>query len=290
MTERRRYVDTHVHFWDKSVIDYPWLEGESPIAHTHRPADLERAREGVSLELAAIVFEEADCLPAHALQEAEWITSMAQEEEPRIRGIVASAALEEGEGARPLLQALAKLPLVKGIRRLIQGESLGFCTAPDFVRGVQLLPEYGFSFDLCIYHPQMGDVLELVEQCPDVTFLLDHIGKPGIAAGVMQPWKDQLRELASRPDIHCKLSGVTTEADHQNWNRDELRPYIEHVLDCFGPDRVVFGSDWPVVNLAADYVTWFDIVQDSISHLSAEDQQKIMHDNGVRFYRLNDGG
>ena len=286
MTERTaRYVDTHVHFWDSSVIDYPWLEGASAISHPHLPADLERARAGVSLELAAIVFEEADCLPAHALREAQWVTELAQVE-PRIRGIVAHAPLQDGEVARPHLQALAELPLVKGIRRLIQGEPLGFCTAPDFVRGVQLLPEYGFSFDLCIYHPQLGDVLELVAQCPDVSFLLDHIGKPGIAAGITQPWKDQLRELAGRPDIHCKLSGVTTEADHQNWNRDELRPYIEHVLDCFGPDRVIFGSDWPVVNLAADYLTWFDIVQDSVSHFSAQDQQKIMHDNGGRFYRL----
>ena len=285
MTERTRYVDTHVHFWDSSVIDYPWLEGASPISHPHLPADLEQARAGVSLELAAIVFEEADCLPAHALREAQWITELAQAE-PRIRGIVAHAPLQDGEDARPHLQALAELPLVKGIRRLIQDEPLGFCTAPDFVRGVQLLPEFGFNFDLCIYHPQLGDVLELVAQCPDVSFLLDHIGKPGIAAGITQPWKDQLRELAGRPDIHCKLSGVTTEADHQNWNRDELRPYIEHVLDCFGPDRVIFGSDWPVVNLAADYLTWFDIVQDSISHFSAQDQQKIMHDNGARFYRL----
>ena len=285
MTERTRYVDTHVHFWDSSVIDYPWLEGASAISHPHLPADLEQARAGVSLELAAIVFEEADCLPAHALREAQWITELAQAE-PRIRGIVAHAPLQDGEDARPHLQALAELPLVKGIRRLIQDEPLGFCTAPDVVRGVQLLPEFGFNFDLCIYHPQLGDVLELVAQCPDVSFLLDHIGKPGIAAGITQPWKDQLRELASRPDIHCKLSGVTTEADHQNWNRDELRPYIEHVLDCFGPDRVIFGSDWPVVDLAADYLTWFDIVQDSISHFSAQDQQKIMHDNGSRFYRL----
>ena len=280
-----RYVDTHVHFWDGSVIDYPWLAGGSAIAHPHLPADLEQARAGVSLELAAIVFEEAGCQPAQALREAQWVTELAQEE-PRIRGIVAHASLQEGEGARAHLQALAELPLVKGIRRLLQDEPLGFCIDPAFVRGVQLLPEYGFNFDLCIYHPHMGDVLELVAQCPDVSFLLDHIGKPGIAAGIMQPWKDQLRELASRPDIHCKLSGVTTEADHRNWKRDELRPYIEHVLDCFGPDRVIFGSDWPVVNLAADYRTWFDIVQESISHLSAHDQQKIMHDNGVRFYRL----
>ena len=155
MTERTRYVDTHVHFWDSSVIDYPWLEGASPISHPHLPADLEQARAGVSLELAAIVFEEADCLPAHALREAQWITELAQEE-PRIRGIVAHAPLQDGEDARPHLQALAELPLVKAIRRLIQDEPLGFCTAPDFVRGVQLLPEFGFNFDLCIYHPQLG--------------------------------------------------------------------------------------------------------------------------------------
>ena len=156
MTERTRYVDTHVHFWDNSVIDYPWLEGASPISHPHLPADLERARAGVSLELAAIVFEEADCLPAHALREAQWVTELAQVE-PRIRGIVAHAPLQDGEVARPHLQALAELPLVKGIRRLIQDEPLGFCTAPDFVRGVQLLPEFGFNFDLCIYHPQLAE-------------------------------------------------------------------------------------------------------------------------------------
>lgn len=282
---RGKYIDTHVHFWDQSVIDYPWLTEAPAIAAPHRPADLRALADGVSLELAGIVFEEADCLPAHALREAQWVTDLAQEE-PLIRGIVAHAPLQEGEAARPHLAALAELPLAKGIRRLIQGEPDGFCIRPDFVRGVQLLPEYGFSFDLCIYHPQLGDVLALVEQCPDVAFLLDHIGKPGIAAGRLEPWKSQIRELASRPDIHCKLSGVTTEADHQQWRRDDLRPYIEHILDCFGPDRVMFGSDWPVVNLAADYHTWFAIVQESISHFSPADQQKIMHDNGERFYRL----
>ncbi len=279
------YIDTHVHFWDDSVIDYPWLASVPAIAHPHLPTDLEQARAGVALELAAIVFEEADCLPAHALREAEWVTKLAKKE-PRIRGIVAHAPLEEGERVRPHLQALAKLPLVKGIRRLIQGEPPDFCVQPEFVRGVQLLPEYGFSFDLCIYHPQLEKALDLVEQCPDVSFLLDHIGKPGIAHRFTQPWRVQLQELASRPHIHCKLSGVVTEADHQNWTRDDLRPYIEHVLDCFGPDRVIFGSDWPVVNLAADYGAWFDIVQDSIRHFSARDQRKIMHDNGARFYRL----
>ena len=199
MTERTRYVDTHVHFWDSSVIDYPWLEGASAISHPHLPADLERARGRVSRSNWPRSSSRRPTVCRRTRCERRSGSPNWRRRSPRIRGIIAHAPLQDGEDARPHLKALAELPLVKGIRRLIQDEPLGFCTAPDFVRGVQLLPEFGFNFDLCIYHPQMGDVLELVAQCPDVSFLLDHIGKPGIAAGITQPWKDQLRELAKPP-------------------------------------------------------------------------------------------
>lgn len=279
------YVDSHVHFWNPGPIDYPWLSGAPSISQPTFPADLDAARAGVSHELAGIVFVEADCNPAHAQREAEWVTSLA-ESDPRIRGIVAHAPLQKGEAVADDLAALQALPLVKSIRRLIQSEPLGFSIGADFVRGVQLLPDYGFTFDLCIFHPQLGDVLELVERCPDVSFILDHMGKPGIAAGLTEPWKSQIRELAQRSDIHCKLSGVVTEADKENWTADQVRPYMEHILDCFGPQRVVFGSDWPVVNLAADYRRWFDLATATIAHFSAEEQRMILHDNAVRFYRL----
>ena len=213
------------------------------------------------------------------------MTSLAADD-ARIRGIVAQASLQKGEAVRDELAALQKLPLVKSIRRLIQSEPLGFSVQPDFVRGVQLLPEYGFSFDLCIFHTQLGDVLRLVERCPDVSFILDHMGKPGIAAGLTEPWKSQIRELAQRPDIHCKLSGVVTEADKQKWTADQVYPYMEHILESFGPQRVVFGSDWPVVNLAADYRRWFDLATATIAPYSPAEQQMILHDNAVRFYRL----
>lgn len=280
-----RYVDSHVHFWNPDAIDYPWLSGAPAISRPTFPADLDAARGELSHELAGIVFVEADCLPAHALREAEWVTALAADD-PRIRGIVAHAPLQKGEAVADDLAALQKLPLVKSIRRLIQSEPLGFSTGADFVRGVQLLPEYGFSFDLCIFHSQMGDVLELVEQCPNVSFILDHMGKPGIAAGLTEPWKSQIRELAQRPDIHCKLSGVVTEADKASWTAAQVRPYMEHILDCFGPERVVFGSDWPVVNLAADYRRWFALATETIAHYSPAEQQMILHDNAVRFYRL----
>jgi L-fuconolactonase len=281
----KKYIDSHVHFWNPAAIDYPWLSGAPSISQPTFPADLDAARGELAYELAGIVFVEADCLPAHALREAEWVTSLTAQE-PRIRGIVAHAPLQKGEAVRDDLAALQELPLVKSIRRLIQSEPLSFSTGADFVRGLQLLPEYGFSFDLCIFHSQLGDVLRLVEQCPDVSFILDHMGKPGIAAGLTEPWKSQIRELAQRPDIHCKLSGVVTEADKEHWTADQVRPYMEHILDSFGPERVVFGSDWPVVNLAADYQRWFALATETIAAYSPAEQQMILHDNAVRFYRL----
>ena len=280
-----RYIDSHVHFWNPDAIDYPWLADAPAISQPTFPTDLDAARGELPYELAGIVFVEADSLPAHALREAEWVTSLAADD-PRIRGIVAHARLQRGEAVRDELAALQKLPLVKSIRRLIQSEPLGFSTGADFVRGIQLLPEYGFSFDLCIFHSQLGDVLRLVERCPDVSFILDHMGKPGIEAGLTEPWKSQIRELAQRPDIHCKLSGVVTEADKEHWTAEQVRPYMEHILDWFGPGRVVFGSDWPVVNLAADYRRWFALATETIAHYSPAEQQMILHDNAVRFYRL----
>jgi L-fuconolactonase len=202
-------------------------------------------------------------------------------------GIVASAALEKGEGARPQLEALARIPLVKGIRRLIQGNGLGFCTQADFVRGVQMLPEFGFSFDICIYHPQMGDAIQLVEQCPNVMFLLDHFGKPGVKDNLLDPWREQLHTLAAFPNVYCKISGLATEADHKKWTREQLRPYIDHAIDSFGINRVIYGGDWPVATLAIGYQEWIDTINWATAHLDEAARHKLFVENAVRFYRLD---
>jgi L-fuconolactonase len=151
---------------------------------------------------------------------------------------------------------------------------------------VQILAQYGFSFDLCIYHPQLADVLTLVAQCPYVSFVLDHIGKPDIRNGLLEPWKRQIAELASFPNVHCKLSGMVTEADHNAWQPADLRPYADHVLQSFGADRVMFGSDWPVATLASSYRRWFETALSFIAGLSADEQSKILRENAIHFYRL----
>lgn len=275
-------LDSHIHFWDPSHLSYPWLEG-TPISGVYLPADLLDAASQVDLQ--GIVFVQADCIDEQGAAEAEWVAELAQSE-PRIRAIVAHAPLEKGEAVRPALDILARNKLVKGIRRLIQGEELGFCTQPDFVRGVQILPEYDFRFDICIRHPQMGDAIELVRQCPNVQFVLDHFGKPGVKDNLMSPWREQLVTLAEFPNVWCKISGLATEADHNNWTREQLRPYIEHAIATFGIDRVFYGGDWPVSTLAIDYQTWIDTINWATPQLSDAERNKLFVENAAAFYAI----
>jgi L-fuconolactonase len=280
---RQAIVDSHIHFWDTQRLRYDWLARVPAIQKPFLPADLAVVTHEVDLQ--GIVFVQADAACEQGLAEAEWVESLAGEE-PVIRGIVAFAPVEEGEAVRPALAALARLPLVKGIRQLIQGKGLGYCVQPDFVAGVQLLPKYGFSFDLCIYHPQMEDAIRLVEQCPDVMFVLDHFGKPGVKDGLMEPWATQLRTLAHFPNVMCKISGLATEADHQHWSREQLRPYIEHAITVFGPERVLYGGDWPVSTLAVGWQKWIETINWATPNLDDEARYKLFVANAERFYRL----
>jgi L-fuconolactonase len=210
------------------------------------------------------------------------------QEDPRLAGIVAWAPLEDGEQARSFLAALAAIgPRLKGVRRIVQSEpDPAFCLRPGFVRGAQLLPEYGFSCDICIYHHQLASTVELVRRCPATSFILDHAGKPNIREHALDPWREQLRQLALLPNVMCKVSGLVTEADHAGWTPDDLAPYVAHVLEVFGEDRVVFGGDWPVVLQAASYRRWVETLDALTAHLSAEAKRKLWAENARRFYRL----
>lgn len=277
-------IDTHVHFWDPDNLPYRWLVNATAIGGAHLPGDV--AAQASSLNLDGIVFVEAGCDADQSLAEVDWVISLA-EQEPRIQGIVASAPLEQGQAVRGHLAALADRPLVKGIRRMVQSEPAGFSIQPAFVEGVKLLPDYGFSFDICTVHHQLGDVITLVDQCPDVSFVLDHISKPDIKAGVMEPWAAQITQLAGYPNVTCKISGMATEADREAWTRQDLKPYIDHVINAFGIDRVMYGGDWPVSLLATTYVEWVETLVWATADLGAEAQDKLFRQNAQRFYRLS---
>jgi L-fuconolactonase len=233
-----------------------------------------------------MVFLQCECDPAQFQQESDWVTEVAKTD-PRIRGIVPWAPLEKGEGAGEALSKLAANPLVKGIRRIIQFESdPAFCLKPDFVRGVQALHAHGLSFDLCINHTQLANTIKLVRQCPDVAFILDHIAKPDIKAGKLDPWRAELKELAGFPNVWCKLSGLATEADHKAWKPADLKPYIDHVMACFGWDRVIFGGDWPVSTQAIDYPGWVRVLDDALKGASESELKKLYVTNAEKFYRV----
>jgi L-fuconolactonase len=186
------------------------------------------------------------------------------------------------------LEKLKAFPLVKGVRRLIQSEPDGFSRRPEFIQGVQLLAHYDFSFDICIVHTQMADLIELASQCPGVDFVLDHLGKPPIVDKQLEPWATHLRALAQLPHVSCKLSGLVTEADHHNWTETDLQPYLEIALDAFGPRRLMFGGDWPVSTLATSYQRWVETANALLPALSEADQYRLFFENARTFYRLDE--
>ena len=278
-------IDTHLHLWDPGYLRYSWLDNIPLLNKPYLLDDYNRHCDGVQVE--KMVFLQCEVDPPYYQQEAAWITSLAAQD-PRIAGMVPWAPLEKGDAVRPELETLlAANPLVKGIRRIIQFEpELDFCLRPDFIRGVQLLADYGLSFDICISHIQLANTIKLVAQCPNVQFILDHIGKPDIKGGVLESWQTELRILAAFPNVWCKMSGLVTEADHQAWTPVDLQPYIDHVLDCFGFDRVMFGGDWPVAYQATLYPRWVETLQGAVSGCSAGELRQLFRDNAVAFYRL----
>lgn len=278
-----RVIDSHVHFWDPRRLRYPWLDDLDLLNRAFLPGDLPTS--GTGWVMDDLVFVQCDCIPEQGEQEVEWVMALAQQTARSIT-IVAFAPLEMGDRARPVLDRLRAYSPVRGVRRLIQSEPAGFSAQPDFVAGVKLLAEYGFSFDICIRHYQMADVLHLVRQCPDVRFVLDHIGKPDIKSGLLEPWRDQIAQLAAFPNVWCKISGLVTEADTQNWQPDSLHPYIEHVFEVFGMDRVMYGGDWPVVLLASSYERWMQTALQAAASLTDGEKSRFFADNARAFYRL----
>ena len=278
-------VDTHLHLWDPERLSYPWIHEIGPaLEQRFLLEEFDAARGDIDVE--KIVFVECDCAVEQKGDEVEFITELAKQE-PRIQGIVVSVPLEQGGGTGWLLEKLADNPLIRGIRRLIEPVAdIGFCLQPNFVEGIRLLPAHNFSFDICIKHHQLEDVIQLVAQCPDTFFVLDHIAKPAIAKQEFDPWRQALQELSEMDNVVCKISGMVTEADHGNWTREDLKPYIDHVLECFGFDRVMYGGDWPVSTLATDYVTWVETLEWAVGGCSDDEKRQLFRDNAVTHYRL----
>ena len=277
-------VDSHVHLWNPAQLRYAWLDGLPVLNRTFLPADFAAASANAGVN--KFIFVECGCDPAQNLAEVDWVTGLAAHE-PRLKGIVAQAPLELGEAVRVKLEQLAKHPLVKGIRRNLQGEpDLEFCLQPGFIGGVKMLAEFGFTFDLCVRHEQLRSVIELVQLVPEVNFILDHFGKPDVRGKRNGPWAADLKVLAAMPNVVCKISGLATEAHWEHWQPDDLKFYFDHAWECFGFRRLLFGGDWPVATLATDYDRWLATVQELFSFATEAEQVQLFQTNAERIYRV----
>lgn len=270
--------DTHLHLWDPALV--PWVARTPLFNRRFGAAEFAAASDGCAVTQAVFVQCDAD----DALTEVAWVAEQAKAD-PRIVGIVAHAPVEQGAAVTPRLAELAAQPLVRGIRRNLQGEAAGFSARPQVIAGVQALAAHGFTFDLCLRRAQLPEVITLVKACPQVRFMLDHLGNPPIKERSMEGWAAPFAELAALPNVWCKLSGIVTVAAKE-WTIEDLAPYVEHALKTFTAARLVWGSDWPIVLKATDYRHWVDATRTLLVGLPADDQRRILHDNARAFYRL----
>ena len=277
-------IDAHVHLYDVGRLSYGWLAGVPAINGTHGLREFDAARGPVQVD--GIVFAEVAVDPGLHVAEAAFVQEMA-DADPRLRGMVAHAPVEKGAAVAEDLAALAKFGTLRGIRRLIETErDPGICLEPGFVEGVRTVGRHGLSFDICIKHFAMAYALELVRRCPDVIFVLDHIGKPAIKHGLREPWWSQMRELSRLPNVVVKMSGVITEADHAAWKEAHVVPYVAHTIETFGFDRVMYGSDWTVSELTHRYPRWVEILDRVVAGASVDEKRKLYRGTAARVYRL----
>lgn len=286
MTAPRAVLDAHVHFWDPALREYPWLAALPPLRRSFAPAEF--ARDSARAPIAGAVFVECNCDPTRALEEARWVAGLPRDGSPVV-GIVAFADLTRAEALPDALDAYAGIDGVCGIRHNIQGNPPGFALQDRFVEGVREVGRRGFTFDLCATHDQLPEVVQLARRCPHTRLVLDHCGKPDIAGGSVDPWRMHVAELASLPNVWCKLSGLLTEARVPGWRAADLRPYAEHVVEAFGRDRVMYGGDWPVLTLAGTYRAWYQFTLRFTRNWAERERAGFYRENALGFYGIATG-
>ncbi|HEX6924791.1 MAG TPA: amidohydrolase family protein [Longimicrobiaceae bacterium] len=275
-------IDSHLHLWDPARLSYPWLESLPRIHRTFGLEELTEATPGIPLQ--GFIFVECNTAPGQTLDEVRAVAELAREE-PRLLGSVAYADLTNAAELPRLLDAFRELGSVRGVRHNIQGNPPGFCTSSEFVAGVTEVGRRGFTFDLCATHDQLGDVVELARRVPATRLVLDHCGKPDIASGRLDPWRAHISELAALPHVSCKISGLLTEAG-VDWTEEKLLPYVDHVVEQFGTDRVMYGGDWPVLTLVGSYLEWYQFTRRFTAEWTPGERAAFYRENALRFYGI----
>lgn len=283
-------IDTHLHIWDHSKLRYSAFHGNPLLERNYHVEDYREACGPVAVEAMVFVECYADFTPegGQYLQELDFVLDEAARD-PRLRGIVPMAPLEQGAAVAPLLEAmLARSDRVKGIRRIVEfdPDPRALTLSESFIEGVNLLARYGLHFEINVNHTQMDIVREFVRRVPETRMILDHCGKPGIKEGALAQYRADVKELARHPNLVIKLSDLPVEADWENWSEADIRPYIDATLESFGPERTIYAGDWPICLQATDIPEWVALLDRALAGLSADEQRRIWRDNANAFYRL----
>ncbi len=274
-------IDAHHHLWRYSPEEYPWIGPDATaLRRDFLVPELRQVTSDAGIDYVITVQARQSVI------ESKWLLELASGQDI-IAGVVGWVPLTSPDlGA--IVSELATNPKLRGIRHVLQDEpDERFMLRSEFNRGIRALAPYDLTYDLLIYERQLAPTIAFVDRHPHQRFVLDHAAKPLVRDGVRSPWAENLRELARRPNVWCKLSGLVTEADHQHWTDDQLTPYLEAVFEAFGPERVMFGSDWPVCLLAAPYARWVEVVTDFVVRLSAEEQERFWWRNAFAAYGLS---
>ena len=272
-------LDSHHHFWNYNAIEYAWIgDYMAALRRDFGPPDLQFALESAGIDGAIVVQAR------QTLDETKWLLELAQTHD-FLRGVVGWVPLCAPDVA-DVLAEFAAYPKLVAARHVVQAEPDDFLARPDFNRGIAALERFGLVYDILIVERQLPAAIALVDAHPNQSFVLDHIAKPRIASGEMEPWAAGIRALAKRPNVVCKVSGLVTEADLRNWTSEQLRPYFEIVLEAFGPHRSMFGSDWPVCLAATSYAHWAATVRAWTRGFSQSEAAALWGETAARVYKL----
>ena len=272
-------IDAHHHLWHYSAPEYDWIDNRmAALQRDFLPEDLvvEIAQAGVDGTVTVQARQ--------TLEETQWLLELAQSRNI-IRGVVGWAPIAAPD-FEDSAAALATNPKLVGLRHIVQVEPKGFLDDPGFNRGIRTLQKNGLVYDLLIVESQLEEAIRFVDRHPQQTFVLDHIAKPGIAAAAIEPWRTHIRELSRRSNVSCKLSGMVTEDSWSSWSMESLRPYFDVVVEAFGPDRLMAGSDWPVCLVATSYSRWWQVLDDYFAGFSKNERAAILGATATRIYNL----
>jgi len=273
-------IDSHVHFWKYNKKRDAWITNEMKVLQQdylpeHLALNMKRN------EVAGCVAVQAD----QSELETRFFIELSKTH-PVIKGVVGWIDLRAAN-IEERLEHFSEYTIIKGYRHIVQGEPAGFLLKPDFQRGVRALKKYNYTYDILVYHYQLQDVLEFVSKFPDQKLVIDHCAKPDIRNKKIDEWKSHIKEIAKQQNVYCKLSGLFTEAPWKNWSPSDFYPYLDVVFDAFGVNRLMFGSDWPVILLSGIYVQWKSLIEKYMENFRQEDKYQVFSLNAIEFYNLN---